>query len=239
MKKAENKPAPQPDLNPDAERLKAERLAILGQVASGLSGELRQPLSVIRNAVYFLNIQLGTAADEKVRRHLGILLNEVETLTRIVANIASLASTQAPKREVSDLEVIVAVAVERTTRPEHIKIERTIAPHTTLFCDPDQLRQAITNIITNSIQAMPDPGTIKVTCRQTNEELRIEISDTGTGMKDEIRNRVFEPLFTTSPQRTGLGMTVARSLIGANGGTVEIESEPGKGTTVALRFLKH
>ncbi len=225
--------------HPDDDRLRAERLAAIGRLASSISGELRQPLSVIRNAVHFLNIHLGTSEDDKVRRHLGIMLREINTATGIVDNLTTLSSPGVPDREISDVEIIVAAAVDCSPHPPGIQVESAIPPQATLYCDPIQIRQALSNIIVNGIQAISERGKIRIVCRETEEDTRIEISDNGRGMPEEIRIRVLEPLFTTSPQLAGLGMTVVRSLVGANGGTVEIQSEPGKGTTVMLRFPRH
>ncbi len=154
---------------PDPHPPSAESLLVIGLLSSRLSGELRQPLGVIRNALYFLDIHLGTTTDDKARRHLGIMLREIESVATIVSNLASLTSVQPTKRDPSDVEVI----------------------------------------------------------------------DTGCGMTTETQARVFEPLFTTSPQQTGLGMTVVRTLVGANGGKVELGSTPGKGTTAKPHFRKH
>ena len=234
-RKVEPGPAPRENVGASS----AACLATVGLLSSRLSGELRQPLGVIRNAIYFLNIHLGTTTDDKVRRHLGIMLREIESVTTIVSNLAGLTSNRPPKRESSDVEVIVAAALEHTGHPANIKVETVIPPHSRLFCDPTQMCLAITNLLDNSIRAMPEGGSIRIVCRSTPRETTIEVVDTGRGMTAETQVRVFEPLFTTSPQQTGLGMTVVRTLIGANGGKVELESAPDKGTTVRLRFRKH
>jgi two-component system sensor histidine kinase AtoS len=226
-------------VEPGDDLVRAARIAAVGRLASRLSAELRQPLGVIRNSVYFLNIHLGTSLDDKVRRHLGIMLHEVENVTRITTNLASLTATAPPQRELADLELIVTAALESVEHPASVRIEHVVPPHTVLFCDPNQMRPAISNIVVNGIQAMPDGGTVRVVCRKDTTGLTIEVADTGAGMDEAVRKRVFEPLFTTSQQRLGLGMTVVRTLVGANGGTVEVASEPGKGTKVSLRFPTH
>ncbi len=220
------------------ERLKAERLATIGLLASRLSGELRQPLSVIRNAIYFLNIHLSTDVDDKVRKHLGIMLREINGATRLVGNLSYLGSTRPPERGMSDIEVIVAAALDHIVRPPEVRIRLAIKPDAMLFCDPSQVRLALANIISNSAQALQSEGEIKVICTQTATETRIEVTDNGPGMTRDVLAQVFEPLFTTAEHRTGLGMTIVRHLVGANGGTVEVKSEPGKGTTVLLRFAR-
>lgn len=222
-----------------ADLFRAERIAAVGQLAARLAAELRQPLSVIRNSVYFLNIHLGTSLDDKLRRHLGLLLREVDDITRIATNLTSLTTTDPPARETADLEFIVTAALQAVEYPPGVRFEHVIPPHTVLFCDPNQLRLALANIIMNGVQAMPDGGTVRIVCRKERDAIALEITDTGTGMEEAIRQRIFEPMFSISEQHLGLGMTVVRALVGANGGTVEVQSEPGKGTKVLLHFPSH
>jgi signal transduction histidine kinase len=230
-----------PDAKPGwhADSVRAEQLSAVGQVASRISGELRQPLGVIRNSVYFLNIRLGTSASEKVRRHLSIMLREIDAVMGLVNNLSHLTSTRMPERREADIEVIVAAALDRIVAPDNVVIRSAVDPSARLFCDPSQLRLALTNVITNSVQAMPDGGHILVVCRRRPDELVFSVSDDGPGMTEEVRTRAFEPLFSTSAQRLGLGLTVARRLVGANGGRVEILSKAGKGTRVFFRFPRH
>ncbi|HDQ99293.1 MAG TPA: HAMP domain-containing histidine kinase [candidate division WOR-3 bacterium] len=220
-------------------RLRPDELAGVGRLASRLSGELRQPLAVMRNAVYFLNIQLDTNTAEKVRRHLGILLREIRTITGMVDNLAGLTTAAPPDRSLSDVEVVVAAAVDRAGLLDDIRVETAIPPSASLFCDPVQLSLALANVLTNSAQVLSDGGTVRVVCRAGNGETVIEVTDDGPGMSPEVLARAGEPLFTTSTGRTGLGLPTTRALVGANGGTLEIESAPGQGTTVRFRFRRH
>lgn len=219
------------------DRLEPEALAQVGRLASRLSGEMRQPLGVMRNAVYFLNLQLGTAQDEKVRRHLGFLLRELKVIAGIIDNLSGLTATAPPGREDSDLEVIITAALEQVG--PGVRVETAVPPHATLFCDPGQLRLAVANAVANAVEAVGERGKVRVVCHQTPEETVIEIADTGPGMPPEVTARVCEPMFTTSRSRPGLGMAAARALVGANGGRVEIQSAPGRGTTVRYRFHRH
>jgi signal transduction histidine kinase len=218
---------------------RVQELAVVGRLASRLSGEMRQPLSVIRNAVYFLNLHSGTDLDEKGRRHLTYLLRAVEEMNSIVSNLATLAGAEVPHRQVTDVEVLVAAALGRVETRPGVTIETAVDPGAVLFGDPSQIRLALTNIINNSIEALPGEGRIRIVCRHAGRETRIVISDNGPGMPEEVRARVFEPLFTTSSHRVGIGLTVAQRLVGASGGTIEIESALGAGTTVTLSFPRH
>lgn len=218
------------------EQLMAERLSTIGRLSDGISGDLRQSLTVIRNSIYFLNIHLGESLDDKVRRHLSLLLREVNSISTIATNLASLASRRLPERQPSDVGLIVATALGHVALPVRVTVEPAIPGDARLYCDPEQVSCAIANLITNAAQAMPEGGRIRVVCRSAGPETVIAVSDPGIGMSDATRARAFEPLFSASPHRTGIGLTVVRALVGANGGSVDIESNAGAGTTVTLRF---
>ena len=215
---------------------RVEDPAAVGQLASRLSDEVRQPLALIRNAVYLLDIHLGTGVDEKARRHLTFLFKGLQEMDDIVENLSAVAGADAADRQVADVQALVATALDRAqTRPD-VTIEATVEPGEVLFCDSCQIRLALTNVINNSIQALPGAGRVGVVCQQVGQETRIVISDNGPGMSEEVRARAFEPFFTTSLHRVGIGLTAAQRLVGSCGGTIVVESTPGAGTTVTLSF---
>lgn len=210
--------------------------AAVGRLASRLSDELRQPLALIRNAVYFLNIRLGTGLDEKTCRHLTFLLRGLQELDGVVENLSALAGTDASDRQIADAQALVAAALDRAqTRPD-VTIEADVDPGEVLFCDSFQIRLALTNVINNSIQALPGAGRVRIVYQQAGQQARIVISDDGPGMSEEVMARAFEPFFTTSPHRVGIGLTAAQRLVESSGGTIVVESKPDAGTTATLSF---
>jgi len=218
---------------------RVEELSLAGRLASRLSGETRQPLSVLRNVAYFLNLHLGESLDDKTRHHLALLLRSVEDLDGLVTNLAALTGVNHAVRQTADVRVLVDAALGRVHTRPGVTVETALAPEAALFCDPVQVRQALTNVIQNSVEAMPAHGRIRIVCRNVGPETRVTIADNGLGMSDEVRARVFEPFFTTASHRVGIGLTAALRLVGASGGTVGIESTPGVGTTVTLTFPRH
>jgi signal transduction histidine kinase len=224
---------------PIDDRVKVERLTVLGMLASRLSGELRQPLSVMRNAVYYMNQHLDPKLDDKERRHLGILLVEMENMNSIIANLTGLTASGRIERQDVEVEVLVATAMDRIVRPGRVTYSVTVPPGITVFCDPFGVSLALRDIINNAIEALAGAGRVDVLCRQTPVETTIEVTDDGPGMSEEVRARAFEPMFTTSPHRVGIGLTVAQRLVGASAGAIEIRSAPAKGTTVLIRFPRH
>jgi len=100
-------------------------------------------------------------------------------------------------------------------------------------CVPSQLNQVFMNLLVNAAQAIPDRGTITIACGTRDDEVWIEVQDTGCGMAPEVARRIFDPFFTTKPvgQGTGLGLSVSYSIVKRHGGRIEVESTPGEGTT--------
>jgi signal transduction histidine kinase len=219
--------------------VRIEELAAVGRLASRLSGEARQPLSVLRTAAYFLNQRLGDHLDDKARHHLTLLLRSVDDLEEMVSNLAALAGADFPQRQPADVQALVDAAIGRAHTRTGIAIETALTPEATILCDPSQIRLALTNLINNSIQAIGSEGRIRIVCQHVGPETQIVVADDGPGMAEEVRARVFEPFFTTASHRIGIGLTAVQRLVGASGGIVTIQSTPGVGTTVTLIFQRH
>jgi signal transduction histidine kinase len=160
-------------------------------------------------------------------------------LDEIVSNVAALAGTDFPQRRPTDVQTLVDAAIGRAQIRTGVVIETALTPGAAIFCDPSQIRRALTSVINNSIQAIGGEGHIRIVCQHLAQETQIVVVDDGPGMPEEVRARVFEPFFTTASHRLGIGLTAARRLVGAAGGIVGIESTPGVGTTVTLTFPRH
>jgi signal transduction histidine kinase len=211
----------------------------MGHLASRLGGEMRQPLTVMRNAVHLLKSNLGSDLDEKARRYFNLLLGSVDEMDGIVANLGGLVGTQIRDRRVNSVDELVSLALLRVHARPGVAIETALDPAAVLFGDPTQLRLALTNIVNNSVQAIPREGLVRIVCQNVGKETRVVISDNGPGMTEEVRALAPQPLFTLSFHRVGIGLTVAQRLVGACGGNLAIESAPGAGTTVTLTFPRY
>jgi signal transduction histidine kinase len=219
--------------------VRIEELAAVGRLASRLSGEARQPLSVLRTVAYFLNQHLNDDLDAKVRHHLTLLLHSVDHLDEMISNLAALAGAEFPQREPADVQALVDAAIGRAHIRTGIAIETAVEPEAVILCDPSQIRLALTNVINNSIQVIGGEGRIRIAGRHVESETQIVVSDNGPGMPEEVLTRVFEPFFTTAAHRVGLGLTAVQRLVGASGGTVKVESNPVDGTRVTMTFPRH
>ena len=218
---------------------RTERLATIGEFSSGVAHELRQPLCVISNTAYFLNMKLKDIADEKVNRHLAILDKEVKRANRLITDLLEFARVPMPTLKECDVNQIVEEALSSVDIPPNVELKKELKGDLPrIQADFDQIQRTCTNIITNAISAMPEGGSLKIKTEENKEEGNIEISiaDTGEGIPEESRERIFEPLFTTKPRGVGLGLALCRRYVEVHGGEIEVESEVGKGSTFTIKL---
>jgi signal transduction histidine kinase len=219
------------------ELVRKEKLAMLGQLAGGVGHELRTPLGVIKNSVYYLNMILPH--DEKIRKHLGILDREVANTDRIVTELLDFARVKAPVREGASLVSIVRAALQQLSRPESVTVQLALAESMpAVLIDAHQVGQILLNFLQNAVQAMPDGGRVTVSVGEDRESVFAAVEDTGVGVPPENLAKIFQPLFTTKAKGIGLGLALARDLAEANGGRITVESTVGQGSRFAVHFEK-
>jgi signal transduction histidine kinase len=215
------------------ELVRGERLAILGQLAGSVSHELRNPLGVIKNSVYYLNLVLPE--DERVRRHLAILDRQVATATGIISGMLDFARSTPPARAPTDVNTLVRDGLDRLLSPATIRVVRDLAEELRpVMVDADQLRVVLDNLLSNAVQAMPDGGVLTMRTRGQDGRVEISVEDTGPGIAPDHLKRIFEPLFTTKSTGIGLGLSLAKRLTEANGGVLRVESAPSSGARFTI-----
>ncbi len=214
------------------ELARKERLAILGQLAGGVGHELRNPLAVLATSVYFLKMTLGDSGEAKIRKHLGIVEQELSNANEIITNLLDFSRVRQPERIRVSIRQIVDSALERHDFGA-IELEKNISD-VDVIADPGQVRQVLVNLITNGIQSMTEGGRLFVNTGRNDGRAWIAIRDTGTGIAPSILQNIFQPLFTTKAKGIGLGLAVSESLVKANGGEISVQSEVGKGSTFTV-----
>jgi len=219
------------------ERLRRqEKLAAIGELASVVSHELRNPIGVIGNSVYYLSMKLKDA-DEKTRKHLNILQREVQRSNGIITDLLNFSRVRPPSLEKSDLNSIVKEALTDIKFPENITLETQLAeklPRIPL--DPDQIRRVFQNIISNASGSMPGGGRLEIKTGIKEDFVEITFKDTGEGISKENLPKIFEPLFTTKAKGTGLGLAMVKSIVDSHKGDIEVESEVGKGSSFTVKL---
>jgi signal transduction histidine kinase len=214
-----------------------EKLAVLGQLAGGVSHELRNPLGVIKNAAYFLNMAIENP-DPQVKETLELLEKEVATSERIINSMLAYAHPRPPLRKKVDINQILGEVLSRIKVPNTIETVYTpVKSLPGIMADQAQLDQAFGNIILNAVQAMPEDGRLTInTDTRDPHWLAISITDTGVGIPRENLEKVFEPLFTGKAKGIGLGMAISKTFVEGHGGSIHAQSEIGKGTTFTVKL---
>ena len=223
-------------LQAQEELVRKEKLAVLGQVAGSVGHELRNPLGVMSNAVYFLQTVL-TNADETTKDYLNIIKNEIACSERIVSDLLDSVRTKPPQPEVVGVAELIQQTLRKCTVPPSVTVKLDIpATLPPLRADAQQIHQVLRNLISNGVEAMPEGGTLKIgaSADAPTGAITLSVRDSGSGIAPEMLSKLFQPLFTTKARGIGLGLVVVKNLTEANGGKVDVQSEPGKGTAFTI-----
>ena len=217
-----------------ARLVQQEKMAAMGQLASTVGHELRNPLAVIMNVLYLLETIAGAEGSEAMLRHLATARRETSAATLIVADLLDYSAGRTPMRTPVQLADLVSEALSVVPPPTGVEVVQHVEPDIAIDADRDQMRQVLLNLITNGYDAMPGGGILDVSVRSTGDSARITVSDTGMGMDEETQASIFTPFFTTKSRGIGLGLAVTRRVIEAHGGTISVQSTPSVGTSFTV-----
>jgi signal transduction histidine kinase len=227
------------DLKENQERmLIAEKQSAIGVLAAGMAHELNSPLNAIRLSVEGLQEDVG--GDSHLQSQLALAGRATNRCKRIINDLLSFS--REPKRETSvRIEDILEASLMlfEKEHPGGLRIERQIAKDLpTLQLDRMQIQQVVLNLLKNAADAMGDKGTIEVTLESSGGDVVLRVTDHGTGIREADRKRIFDPFFTTKTngRGMGLGLSITYQLIQRNGGTIEVISREGQGSSFIVRF---
>jgi PAS domain S-box-containing protein len=218
---------------------KAERLAELGTLASGMAHEIGTPMNVILGRAEYL---MDRVKDEPVKKGLQTIVAQVERITRVMNQLLAFARRKPPERRSLALKDIVENSVEmfqERLAKSQVRIETQLGqPCPNVLADADQMSQVVINLVMNAIHAMPEGGTLRIGLSPDKEMVKLTVADAGHGIPQEAIEKIFEPFFTTKEfgKGTGLGLTVVKGIVDEHRGTIAVESEPGKGTTFTIHL---
>ncbi len=219
------------------ELVKNEQLATIGEMASIISHEIRNPLAVISNATRLLKT-LVRPQEPKLIKQFSVIESEIVQANSIINEVLSYARTRKMIFSTIEVNSYLHELISSFPMPAHIKVEERLNSESVCIkVDAEEIKQALRNIITNAVDAMPAGGTLTIGSRAGRRLVCIYIQDTGTGISDEVRKGMFSPFFTTKARGTGLGLAVVRKAIFRHNGKLFIKSELGKGSGFYV-FLK-
>ena len=222
--------------------MRSEKLASIGRLAAGIAHEINNPLTSV---LTFSSLLLRKAEKEEQKEKLEIIVKETTRCRQIVRDLLNFARQGEPKKEEVSINQVIESALSLTRNQlkvseMRIAVQKELGELPLLQLDPNQILEVFVNIIINAIDAMPQGGELKMTTRlaQGGKSVEIRASDTGYGISKENLEKVFDPFFTTKDagKGTGLGLSVTYGIIDRHNGTIDVESEVGKGTTFIIKL---
>jgi signal transduction histidine kinase len=220
----------------DKQIIQAEKMAAIGELAAGIAHEIRNPLGIITGSAETVRKH----EDRKIREEMTkYILEESQRINGLISTFLDFARPNEPKLVSCDLREILEktfLLLSPQAKTLGVEIKREI-PQKPLqvSIDPDQMRQAFTNLGVNALEAMPQGGILKVTILDNaRDKVLVRFSDTGKGISKEVAAKVFDPFFTTKEGGTGLGLSIAHRIITQHGGEIHVEGEEGKGSTFTI-----
>ncbi len=224
----------------EAQILKKEKLAAVGEVAAGIAHEIRNPLASMSGSIQLLRDELYLSGDQ--RRLMEIVISESSRLSGIIKDFLVYARPPTPNmRPVILIELLEETLALLRNSPELRESHRieVVSEDCSLVVQADvgQIKQVFWNLCLNALEAMPEGGTLSVALRSSlTGEAIVVFKDTGTGMDDERKAHLFTPFSSGSSRRTGLGLAIVHRILREHGGTIDVSSEKGAGTTVTIRM---
>ncbi len=210
--------------------LRVERFALLEKIAGGIGRQLRDPLGIVSNAVYYLKAAQADA-EPKIKEYLDVIEGHVYISDMIVSNLLSFVGEGFGAAGAISASQTIQQTLKRFPPPQGVQALLDLPPNLPQArVNARQYIQILSNLLQNAYQAMPAGGEISIRCRIAEGWLLTTVADNGVGIPPENMEKLFEPLFTTKPQGTGLGLAVVKKLAEAAGGRIEVQSPAGKGS---------
>ncbi len=230
---------------------RAEQLVVIGEMASGLAHEIKNPLAGIKASIEILgeDLELGDQDREVLSR----IIEEIKKIEALLRSLLNYARPPAPQLDTLEIERVLTRALtsarysvrgihSRSEKETTVSFERNFDGNLPMIlADPSQLEQVFLNLLLNAAEAMPEGGAVTLSASYdiATDTVRIEVSDTGPGLEEENIEKIFKPFYTTKPRGTGLGLAICRRLINQHGGDIGVENKPGGGARFTVTIPVH
>ena len=221
------------------DRKDTDRLVAIGQTAGMIGHDIRNPLQAIVSELYIAKEAIANSPHPvrtEALESINLIEEQTDYISKIVSDLQDYARPIKPEYKEVDLARLVVSVFQTVRVPDKIMLKIDVKGFPKITTDPTLIRRALTNLINNSIQAMPDGGSLELCAVKTEDKAIITVTDTGKGIPEEIKPRLFTPLVTTKAKGQGLGLAVVKRLVEALGGSITFESELGKGTTFIINL---
>ncbi|UCG36570.1 MAG: GAF domain-containing protein [Candidatus Bathyarchaeota archaeon] len=214
--------------------LKTQRLAAIGELAGMIGHDLRNPLTGIAGATYYLRTKLDNKGNKKTKDMLLLIEGNVEYANKIIDDLLEYSREMQLELTWTTPKAICEKALSIIRIPKNIKLTDLTRDTPRICVDVEKMRRALLNVVKNAIEAMPEGGEITIKSKRSNRNIKISIADTGIGMSDETLEKIWTTLFTTKAKGMGLGLAICRRITDAHKGKILVHSKAGKGTTLTI-----
>jgi signal transduction histidine kinase len=214
--------------------LKAERLATIGELSAMVGHDLRNPLTGIANAAYYLKMKISPKMGAKVQEMLDVIDKDVEYSNKIVNDLLEYSRPITLELTENNPKSLLKEALALVNIPTNVHVLDLAEDKPKIKVDADKMKRVFVNIIKNSVEAMPEGGKLTIMSKETKGKVEIAFTDTGAGIPKEALEKLFVPLFTTKARGMGFGLSICKHIVEAHGGKISVESTVGKGTVFTL-----
>ena len=216
--------------------LKAQRMATIGEIAAMVGHDLRNPLTGIAGAVYYLKMRLGSKLDDKSKEMLEIIEKDVEYSNKIISDLLDMSKEIVLELTEASPSLLIEEALSQIEVPKNIRVVNQTQSKPKIRVDKDKMKRVFLNIIRNAFDAMPKGGKLEIHSEEKDCWLEITFRDTGVGMSQEVLKKIWKPFFTTKAKGMGLGLSISKRIVEAHGGCITVRSKKGKGTCFTVKI---
>jgi PAS domain S-box-containing protein len=214
--------------------LKSERLAAIGELAAMIGHDLRNPLTGIAGATYYLKTKCGPKIDDKSKEMLRIIEKDIENSNKIINDLLEYSREIKLDLNESNPRSIMKEALSTVKIPRKIRVADLTRDKPKIRVDTDKMKRVFANMLKNAVDAMPKGGKLTIESRESNGDLEIVFSDTGAGMSEDTLKNIYRPLFTTKAKGMGFGLPICKRFVEAHGGKIYARSTISKGSTFTV-----
>ncbi len=219
----------------------SERLAVIGQTAGMVGHDIRNPLQAIASDLYLEKVEVASLPDGEAKKNLQESINCMEEnlyyIEKIVSDLQDFARQLNPKKEKVNLEKTIEDVMIMVTIPENVNVViKAEKGYPVLTADSTMVKRVIVNLVQNAVQAMPKGGNLTINVTPKGGQAFVSIEDTGEGIPEEVKQKIFTPLFTTKSKGQGFGLAVVKRLVEAQGGAITFTSKVGEGTKFTVQL---
>jgi PAS domain S-box-containing protein len=214
--------------------LKSERLAAIGELAAMVGHDLRNPLTGITGAAYYLRTKEGSRLSKKGKEMLQLIEEDIQCSDKIINDLLEYSRELRLELSETNVKSITEDALTKVRIPKGIRVVNSTRKQPTMELDVHKMSRVFLNLVRNAVDAMPKGGTVTITSARSGDNVRVTFRDTGEGMTEEALVKISTPLFTTKAKGIGLGIPIAKRFVEAHGGSINVKSKLGKGSTFTV-----